>query len=79
MTLHNFYSNVVIVLRTYPAVTLMLLNIGVILAAHLGYHVTTDQLATISVEAATIAGIITHNAVTPNVRVNPPEAKGKII
>jgi hypothetical protein len=65
----KLFSGIALAFRTYPALLLAALNIGVVVAAHFGYHVTTDQLASIAVTASAFVGVIVHNAVTPNVRV----------
>ncbi len=71
MTLNigNIYAATVQVLKTYPALSLMLINIAILLLAHFGLHVTPSQLTEIAVVAASIVGIVVHNSVTPNVKV----------
>jgi predicted tellurium resistance membrane protein TerC len=63
------YKAIVAALKAYPAVSMMILNILVVVAAHFGFHVTPDQLMSIAVVAAGFVGVIVHNAVTPNSRV----------
>ena len=69
MNFANLYSAVVLALRTYPAVSMMIMNIVILLMAHFGLHVTPSQLTEIAVVAAGFVGVVVHNAVTPNVKV----------
>jgi hypothetical protein len=69
MSVRGLLTGIALAFRTYPAITLMLVNVGVLLAAHLGYHVSATELTTIAIAASGFVGIIVHNAVTPNVRV----------
>ncbi len=70
MNVAQLYAGFVTALKTYPAVAMMLINVAVILAAHLGWHVSTDQMASIAVVAAGFVGVVVHNAVIPNIRAN---------
>jgi hypothetical protein len=68
----NVFSRIALGLKSEPAMTLMLLNIIVVVAAHYGWHVTVDQLTTVAIVTSAFVGVIVRGSVTPNVKVPTP-------
>lgn len=61
----NATKSAVNVVRSYPAATAGILNIGVALAARFGFHTTNTQLAyTVTVSSVVLAAFV-HSLVTP--------------
>jgi hypothetical protein len=62
-------------LASEPALTLALVNFGVVLAGHFGFHVTGDQLLYYIGIINVLVGVLTRALVTPNAHlttVAPP-------
>lgn len=57
-------------LKDYPALSAALVNVGVVLAAYFGLHITADQLVGFVAVANVLFGIIVHSNVTPVNKLN---------
>lgn len=52
-------------IRAYPHGVALALNLGVVLAAKFGFHVTTDQLVVIAAVVSAAATAYTHKTMVP--------------
>jgi len=63
--LTRIYQAAAYMLKTNPALVAALVNVGVAMAAHFGFHVTADQLVAYTSMAAVFLGLIVRGNVVP--------------
>lgn len=69
----KLFVAVVNLLKTYPAISAGLVNIGVALGAHFGLKVSASQLVEIVSFTAALSAVVVHASVVPLKKIQSPK------